>query len=90
MEKSLEEIMDPESLNALRRSPALYRRTRLGCALVENSGTVIDIAAPCGAGPTGRPRQWTHTGRLDRRDTRSPLWRIKVIYPLTLIKLLSI
>ena len=48
-EKSLEEIFRSEFLARLRRSDAVFRRGRVGCALLENMETVREIAAATGA-----------------------------------------
>ena len=48
-DKTLEDVINSEFLGALRSSGALYRRTCVGCALVENDAMVRDIAARTGA-----------------------------------------
>ena len=53
--KGLEEVINSRFLARLRSSKAIYRRTCIGCALVENSSAVAAIAAECGARPTTGP-----------------------------------
>jgi MoaA/NifB/PqqE/SkfB family radical SAM enzyme len=51
-DKSLEEVINSPFLARLRSSDAVYRRTSIGCALVENCESVRKIAAETGAKPT--------------------------------------
>jgi MoaA/NifB/PqqE/SkfB family radical SAM enzyme len=54
-DKSLAEVIGSEFLAALRSSRAIYRKTCIGCALVENEDLVRRISARTGAQRTDRP-----------------------------------
>lgn len=54
-DKSLAEVINSDFLAGLRTSKAVYRRTCVGCALVENADLVKEISAMAGARRTDVP-----------------------------------
>jgi MoaA/NifB/PqqE/SkfB family radical SAM enzyme len=54
-DKSLEEILSSDFLTRLRSSEAVYRRGRIGCALIENMEIMKNVACATGGRPTTRP-----------------------------------
>ena len=54
-EETLEEIFRSRFLRQIRSSNAVFRRGRVGCALLENLDALKDIAAKNDARPTDTP-----------------------------------
>lgn len=64
--KSLREVLESEFLSELRSSEAIFRKTCVGCALVENEDLVRRISAKTGARRTDTPSSIPITVQLNR------------------------